>query len=130
VDPPPITTRELGTVTATALTVKVGSYYRTRDGRKAYVAATVNPMSHTEWPVIGWIGECSHSWKLNGRAYLDDSVSTNDLVDEWQEPRTWTETITVFDGGCGSPCQTLGKVTGSIKVLARKTVTLTEGEGL
>jgi hypothetical protein len=121
-------------VTATALTLKAGTYYRTRDGRKAYVSCIVEPSPFgdckNENPCFGFINgqHPRHLWKQDGESACHHPAS--DLVDEWREPRTWTETITVFDGGSGQPCQTLGKVTGSIKVLARKAVTITEGEGV
>jgi hypothetical protein len=112
-------------MTATEIKLKAGCKYRTKLGTQVHCYGPKH--DDPQWFVVALDGEAA--------AYLVNELgmcfNTNlDIVDEWREPRTWIETITVFDGGMCSPCQTLGKVSGSIKVLARKTVTLTEGEGV
>jgi hypothetical protein len=72
--------------------IKAGTYWKTRDGRKAYVAAVLeNPLGAvgTCYPVLGYIGDIYASWRLDGRASREPEVP-GDLIAEWREPREWT----------------------------------------
>jgi hypothetical protein len=87
----------------TDLILEAGKYYKTRDGRKAFVAG-INPFGdrYDDDKAVGFInGNGTCSWSTNGtwmeRADEDDF----DLVAEWQEPMVlWI----VTDGEC---CRTL-----------------------
>jgi hypothetical protein len=67
--------------------VKAGEYYRTRDGRKAYVAGE-SPFSSTDtlYRVVGWIDgeQGSTEWTPEGFLLLDEA-DKRDLVEGWRE---------------------------------------------
>jgi hypothetical protein len=112
------------------LKLVAGKYYRTRDGRKAYVAAALeNPLGRpASDPIVGFIGDDDFSWRENGQ-FLPSQLSACDLIAEWREPREWT--VTVYE-----PLDSLGGVRFAIRdepflcnrILAR--VTVREGEGV
>ncbi|MET4294738.1 hypothetical protein ABIB06_006571 [Bradyrhizobium sp. LB8.2] len=85
------------------LKLEAGKYYRTRDGRKAFVGCVGNPFQQNqcEWDgAIGWVetnGGCQYreSWREDGRA----AAATNhdlDLVAEWKEPKRIKGWVNVF----------------------------------
>ncbi|CUW85644.1 hypothetical protein N5C66_03725 [Rhizobium pusense] len=72
---------------AQALTLEAGKFYRTRDGRKAFVSG-INPFpdgSHIR--AIGVVvDEGVQGWDLNG-AFTLELEHRLDLVAEWVEPK-------------------------------------------
>ena len=83
--------------------IEAGKYYRTRDGRKAFVSAVevpcerycVNKRIH---PVLGYIGVGQCSWTEAGHG--DARCETEyDLVDEWREPVTRELTLYLYPNG-------------------------------
>jgi hypothetical protein len=107
--------------------LEAGKYYKTRDGRRAYVAAVLeNPLGAvgTCYPVLGYIGDIYASWRLDGRASREPEVP-GDLIAEWREPREWTVYVYACKGGdvVSSTTEWVG-----LKPLAR--VVVREGEGV
>lgn len=67
--------------------LEAGKYYRTRDGRKAFVSGK-NPFSDTQCCICGFIeGYGSTSWTIDGNYYSDKSDVAYDLIAEWKEPK-------------------------------------------
>ena len=73
--------------------IEAGKYFRTRNGRKAYVAST-SPFkctsSNSVW--IGWVEDSSGTaklfgWSVEGNHFVEevDAESGFDLVEEWRE---------------------------------------------
>lgn len=63
-----------------------GRLYRTRGGKKAFVAYIENPSSEKEYPVWGsTIDEPHCGWTLDGK-YTSDVKSDHDLISLWDEP--------------------------------------------
>jgi len=122
------------------LTLKAGCYYRTRDGRKAYVDCIIKPSpwgGREPWPVMGWIeGHGSVVvWDERGK-WSGSCSSTNvcDLIAEWREPKSETFVAWLTDEPGIMHIITTPEMSyqppSGYKVLARKTVMITEGEGL
>ncbi len=61
------------------LQIKADSWYRTRGGEIAYVAA-IAPMSHITYPVYGWTRKETRSWTLDGN-WVRGELSQPDLVE-------------------------------------------------
>lgn len=114
--------------------IEAGKYYRTRCGRKAYVDVIFSPNPFSgrkpQVPVRGYIDALEYYWTSSGRI-SEDYASHADLVAEWIEPKTKTVTLywTLHRDGSESctPYQSGYMVQ---RVLAKKDITLTEGEGL
>ena len=125
---------------AEVLTLQPGRYYRTRDGRKAYVASVGNPFDvDYDCPAAGFIcgDDVGCEWPLDG---CGESETEIDLVEEWRDPpKTKTQTIALYEAN-GTICmlnydskeQARDIIEGSCgyKLLAVKEVTLTEGDGM
>jgi hypothetical protein len=58
--------------------------WKTRDGRKAIVAA-YNPNTDKLRQFIGWVGGYSYSWTVDGR-WLGDVDQHLDLIEPWTDP--------------------------------------------
>ncbi|MVO95102.1 hypothetical protein [Rhizobium leguminosarum] len=75
---------------AQSLTLAAGKYYRTRDGRKAFVSAVsvADPESGLvrRYPAIGYIAGREETWQACGRN-MTDRIYKYDLVAEWIEPK-------------------------------------------
>lgn len=114
----------------TTMKLEAGKHYRTRDGRKAYVAAVATPeqVACSTSRAFGWCDGVAHCWHDDGR-YLASIQGPCDLIEEWREPRKFTRDVFVYDDGYGherwSVC-----ASACLKLLARTTIELTEGEGL
>jgi hypothetical protein len=108
------------------LKLEAGKFYKTRDGRRAYVAAVLeNPLGHVgEYHAAGFIGNYHCFWTINGRNYLHSGPS--DLIEEWREPREWT--VYVCEDDLRYSHYALLDPPSHGKLLAR--VTVREGEGL
>ncbi|MEH2700239.1 hypothetical protein GFL93_09315 [Rhizobium leguminosarum bv. viciae] len=84
-----------------SLTLEAGKYYRTRDGRKAFVSATApegfsNP--DTDGQFAGFIdGMGARMWGNDG-GYLDFDQSDYDLMAEWGEPKRIKGWVNVYSG--------------------------------
>jgi hypothetical protein len=87
------------------LDIKEGEYYRTRDGRKAYVDSIVSPSpfdGHTEeFPVVGFIDNegSSISWRLDGGYYFSSQEDSFDLVGPWEDPVKVEGWVNVYKSG-------------------------------
>jgi hypothetical protein len=113
-----------------ALKLEAGKYYRTRDKRRAYVAAVGCPFGGAQEceQGIGWIeGSGEHSWTTSGRFFGDKEEANADLVAEWREPREWTVYVYDHHDGCFATSLALLQDT-RYKLLAR--VVVREGEGV
>lgn len=71
---------------------ETGKYYKTRDGKKAFVMFSgQNPFldPKNRWTVYGVIGNSAvHSWDSEGKSQSFGGNHPNDLVEEWDEPIT------------------------------------------
>ena len=66
--------------------LEAGKYYRTRNGKKAFVAG-INPIKDLNTdPAVGFVGPVPHSWQIDGRYENYSKQSRHDLVEEWIEP--------------------------------------------
>ncbi len=74
-----------------SIQLKPNTYYKTRDGRKAFIGFQI-PESNHIYPWIGYIvGTVSvYTWAENG-SYNPNLESPEDLIAEWTEPklRAW-----------------------------------------
>jgi hypothetical protein len=129
-----------------SLTLKVGTYYKTRGGGKAYVAGK-NPFPHNEEDCstfagfIYYKGRCTNTspqedhhyngtsdvmyWDSEGQAYLEEET-TADLIEEWREPIRIKKTFYLKCFTSGKPF--ISKTRGGPKVLGSTTVELIEGQ--
>lgn len=108
-----------------------GKYYRTRGGKKAFVAAVRNPFYAAGWPVVGFIedGERVEEWQISGYWSQPEDPNDRDLIAEWKEPVTVTQCLALWSDGTTSlhdqfPAMPLSQL------IAFKQVTITEGEGM
>ena len=118
------------------MNIEVGKFYRTRSGDKAFVAVKFppNPFNKSEavYPFQGFVRHSGTlSWTANGTVWRSGPCDS-DLVEEWREPRTFEVDIVTVEI---QPGYVQHYVTGQGfgfcgKTLARKTITLTEGEGV
>jgi hypothetical protein len=107
--------------------IEAGKYYRTRDGRKAFVAGFSPFASVIELcRATGFIdGDGSvRGWSTDGR-YWSEFGGELDLVEEWREPKTFS--VTIYETGNGIHMASLATCPGW-KVIARATIT--EGDGM
>jgi hypothetical protein len=85
------------------LKLEAGKYYRTRDGRKAFVTAVAmeNPFGAMNelYPVIGYVEGryASASWTAEG-FLLMECERGDDLVAEWVEPKRIQGWMNVYAG--------------------------------
>lgn len=115
--------------------IEVGKYYKTRDGRRAFVAGHTldNPfVKHAaKWRFIGYLsGEPDqYVWGEGGEDFCDGNERPLDLVSEWREPRTEAATIYLntncYKNGVEA---SFTPARDNYQTLARKRVTITEGE--
>jgi hypothetical protein len=119
--------------------LEAGKYYRTRDGRKAYVVGS-DPFNPSEpFPFVGWIAGCGlRTWTASGA--WANFQSDCDLVAPWKEPETETMVLALyramnghnicssFYGGPEAARRVIAGAGGEL--LALKEVTITEGEGV
>ena len=111
--------------------IEPGKSYRTLDGRRANVVG-IGP---DDWPrpAIGYVDgqTVTCQWKLDGK-HCSDPGCASDLVSEWREPVT--RTVTMFLTPAGKIHEFPGEQTQPLiylaEVVARKVVTITEGEGV
>jgi hypothetical protein len=112
------------------LKIIAGRYYRTRDGRKAFVAGR-NPFcdsldSHRAFVGAFETGQQEASWDERGR-YIIHYESKEDLVAEWREPRKFK--LWVYAGHHPDNVEAyMVKQITSTPLLA--IVEVTEGDGL
>lgn len=70
--------------------IESGRYYKTRDGRKAYVAAILeNPFGYGngKYPIVGYIqGKQQMCWTASGSTRVNCCEDFDDLVADWVEP--------------------------------------------
>ncbi|MBP2564514.1 hypothetical protein J2766_001073 [Agrobacterium tumefaciens] len=119
---------------AQTLTLEAGRYYRTRDGRKAYVAG-FNPFSKEEDranAVSGWIEDGNCLWCRSGQ-YWKNKTSDFDLVAEWVEPKRIQGKMYIYEGSAGVHGGYLSdhlQLPYGAKVLAVIEIDVLEGHGL
>jgi hypothetical protein len=117
--------------------LEVGKYYKTRSGRKAYVGwqACDNPFvspNDTAMKFGGYVEGIAGSrrWMGNGSGSAYAMGAPTDLVEEWREPaKSWLTIVLIRSEG-GYVYPTLECLCQDKKVVARKVVTITEGEGM
>lgn len=107
--------------------IEAGKFYRTRDGKKAYIAHIRNDDVHTSQLAIGFVyGDANAmSWQLGGHLAFPREFG-DDLVEEWREPAF--RKIAIYwmsDGQLHMAYAGLFPPPGEFK--ARALVTLTEG---
>jgi hypothetical protein len=85
------------------MNIEQGKYYKTRDGRKAFVTAMLrdSPFStggSSKVPFRGWIDGSSliQSWTDSGRR-LEYRESPSDLVAEWVDPISIDLTVRLIE---------------------------------
>lgn len=82
--------KENKTKGAPKMQLEAGKFYKTRDGKKAYVAAIGNPLQTIpSMQAVGWIdGSFSQfSWALSGQYSSATTHADLDLISEWKEPK-------------------------------------------
>lgn len=125
--------------------ITAGSYYKTRDGRKAFVAAIVPPAPDGTKPtftVRGYINRSGNGsnwdavcWREDGSYYRNTAGVSEDLVEPWREPRTKEVWVGLYEcrGRVGASWtynteDEARAATDPYPLIALKRVTLTEGE--
>lgn len=96
---------------------EIGKYYRTREGRRAYVVAVGHEHARSmEYPIVGYVfdgeGDAeSHAWTLGGQ-FCTGEEDEVDLVGPWAEPPwdytpkigehvwAWHESCSTYQGFC------------------------------
>ena len=126
------------------LQIKAGAYYKTRSGKKAFVAQEPMPISpfrsgvqqaHT-YLFRGYCEGNISVWNWRSDGTCINGVSEWNLVAEWVDPLSATKEIVFYTVGEGLAPQFLLADPGwkpwsvHTRILARKTITITEGEGL
>lgn len=108
--------------------IEAGKYYRTRDGRKAFVAGII-PSGESEYPCVGWVeGETNgESWKIDG-CFFAGSDRDRDLVAEYREPVTREMLLFECGGDYRAADAKFAAGLGGWKLVGRGTIT--EGEGM
>ncbi|MGR9413700.1 hypothetical protein [Rhizobium leguminosarum] len=87
-----------------SLTLEVGKYYRTRDGKKAYAGYVMaeSPFNGSKplYPVSGWVaGEVMpQCWNFDGSLYGPEDEHKFDLVAEWVEPKRIRGWVNIYPG--------------------------------
>lgn len=122
---------------AEKLTLQVGKYYKTRDGRKATVLYVVPESTKSDVPVVVDIDGKERRLSADGR-YLHRQDWCFDLIAEWREPVTRTVTVALVQNdeyigldlfhGELNKAAVLARWTNESKLVALKHVTITEGE--
>lgn len=123
------------------LKLEQGKFYRTRDGRKAFVAAVIKPSpfsnSANGYPVVVYLDHelFRRFYNLDGSLDSDGSPSCLDLVAEWREPQQIAVELVMVrreNGTVNYSTSRGGRVTHMEPdtIIARKQVTITEGEGV
>lgn len=118
--------------------LEANKYYRTRDGRKAFVAAIIPPAPNgttTTYLAHGYILSGTDwvtcSWRASGKQF-DSRECRSDLVEPWRDPvRVVGVVHEVSDQGGDSYSEVVVHVSlpfGEARRLTGKTVTLIEGE--
>ena len=108
----------------------IASQWKCRDGSRAVV------VDQGETEFIAW-NNGGRSWYYTEQGKFRDTVEAHnelDLIEPWEEPRVFEDEIIIVDGGYGNITRWLGSDWGAIKdlgtVIARKKITITEGEGM
>jgi hypothetical protein len=70
-------------MTNPTLTLEAGKFYRTREGKKAYIGEISRQSLHS--PAFGWVvyEDIELSWSLNGFYFGPHEPSEFDLIEEW-----------------------------------------------
>lgn len=86
---------------STGLTLEPGKYYRTRDGRKAYVAG-ISPFESTasDYRLCGYVedGVSCEGWTVDG-CITEGLEFGEDPISEWREPVKVAGYVNVYEGG-------------------------------
>lgn len=86
-----------------SLKIEVDKYYKTRSGKKAYIAAILkNPFGgcDVKYPYLGFFnGGDVQSWDAEGRwVAFSHNTHDYDLIEEWQEPIEFFGYVNVYPG--------------------------------
>jgi hypothetical protein len=111
--------------------IEAGKYYKTQDGRRAFVSC-LEPFTHLH-PVI-YIGviegepDTSYRWDVNGVFCCNGSCTELNLVSEWVEPVQYTELVRLYRAGATYFAHIGDPHNDNAVLIGRKTITLKEGE--
>ena len=107
--------------------IEAGKNYKTRDGRKVYVAGVLLPNvdgKHlSTYPITGYLRDEILNWTIDGRYGITFGPHKLDLVAEWREPVTKELTLYLYPNGDVCTVPRLG-----LYPIASTRVTLTEGQ--
>jgi hypothetical protein len=116
--------------------ITIGTW-RTRDGRKAHVGGEAPlEVEKPQCKFIGWVGGMVYGWNENGHSYqnrdtMGDGGCGSDLIEPWREPVTMGVEVVLVRYELGVEARlSLEGFRFSAPVIARKIVTITEGEGI
>lgn len=103
-------------------------FYRARDNRRVEVVAVRGGYA------VGFCQLCPRTWLDDGRRWNEASGAEGcdqrlAIVDEWREPEQQTVTFALVERP-GGPEVVWSRNIGTSRVLAIRTVTITEGEGM
>lgn len=86
--------------------LEAGKFYRTRVGKKAYVACLVNPLSpYDDYPITGFVNgeEDPQCWTVDGSFYdTANCVHDHDLVTDWRDQAAVNGWVVLFNDGSTS----------------------------
>jgi hypothetical protein len=114
-----------------------GKTYKSRDGRKVFIGCVLdkNPLggkSPSGYTAFGFFDGSSivDMWTADG-LFCTTGTGCNDLVAEWREPRVVEREVLLVETRSGDfGCVLEHWACSADKILARKKVTITEGEGV
>jgi hypothetical protein len=103
-------------------------FYRTRNNQRVEVVAVRGGFA------VGFCQLCARTWLDDGRHwnYASGAEGSNrnlDILAEWRDPIQQTVTFALVERQC-FPEVVLERNIGVSKVLATRTITITEGEGM
>jgi hypothetical protein len=118
--------------------IEAGKYYRTLSGKKAYVETAVGPSPFTgqgrTYPFFGYVDEYGpESWTAAGHVGSDCPAHQRNIVAEWRDPAVIEIDLIMYKRSDSTPPLLLRwgqSLSPSDKIVARKIVTITEGEGV
>jgi hypothetical protein len=117
-----------------SLKIEAGKFYKTRDGRKAYVAviATAEQVKAGNYRVYGWANGDALMWSLGGRFCMSyGSDHHSDLVEEWRDLARRSVTVKLVRNlNTNNVYAMVGGRSDCEELLACKTIEITEGEGM
>ena len=115
------------------LTLEAGKFYRTRNGRKAFVGCE-NPFADgSTLRVFGYIeGAGIAIWRTDGCYFSDGAAASSDLVAEWVEPKRIKGWVNIDEDYCAYRYDTRKQADAKASKdrIACIEIDVLEGEGL